>query len=95
MEIIQVAEWTVDFGGEEPSGFLLTGVAKPPATPVVRVELALAILSEGPTAGYILEWRRPTPETSGNSRYASVETAVVEAERQFGVPPDAWAKVGA
>ena len=94
MEIIQVAEWTVEFGGEEPSGWLPTGAATPLATPLVRVDLAFAILSEGEKGGYILEWRGPTAETSNDTWHASVEAAVIEAERRFGVPPDAWAKLG-
>jgi hypothetical protein len=95
MEIIQVAEWTVEFGGEEPSGWLPGGAGTPLPTPRVRTDLAFAILSEGDEGGYILEWRGPTPETSNDSWHPSVEAAVLEAERRFGVPKDAWTKLDA
>ncbi len=94
MEILQVAEWTVEFGGKEHSGWLPRGATIAPPIPLTRVELAFAILKEE-QAGYILEWRGPTTETSGDTWHSSVEAAVAEAERTFGVPEDAWAKLGA
>jgi hypothetical protein len=89
-----VAEWTVEFGGEEHSGWLPKGATTPPAMPLTRVELGFAIVEEE-QGGYILEWRGPTPETSGDTWHSSVEAAVTEAERTFGVPEDAWAKLAA
>jgi len=93
VEIVQVAEWTVEFAGETHAGWLPEGAAVPPPTPLVRVDLAFAILRERDKGGYILEWRGPTRARSGDSWHESVEAAVEEAERQFDVPPDAWARL--
>jgi hypothetical protein len=84
-----VAEWTTDFGGEEHTGWLPKEATEPEPTPVSRVELALAILEDGPES-YILEWRGPTQETSGDRWYPSVEAALAEADEFFGIPRDAW-----
>jgi hypothetical protein len=94
MEIIQVADWTVEFGGEEPTGWLPEGAAVPSPTPRVRADLAFAILSEGGKGGYILEWRGPAQDATNDSWHESIEAAVDEAESKFGVPRDAWARLG-
>jgi hypothetical protein len=65
----------------------------PEPRPLRRVELALAIIQEGP-GSYILEWRGPDKETSGDRWYSSVEAAVGEAEELFGIPRDAWLEPG-
>ena len=97
MEIVQVAEWTVDFGGEEPTGWLPKEAVPPLPTPVVRADLALAILKDGTqdADGFILEWRGPTKETSGDTWHSSLADAVTWADQHFGVPEDAWVKTGA
>jgi hypothetical protein len=90
MDIVKVAEWTVDVGGDDHSGWLPKGAATPLATPVRRVDLALAIMTEG--GGCTLEWRGPTQDTSGDRWYSSVEEAIADADNFFGIPEDAWAK---
>jgi hypothetical protein len=89
MALVRVAEWTVEFGGEEATGWLPDGAAKPPATPLQRVDLAFAVLSFG-DGDYILEWKGPTDETCGDSAHDSLEDAITSAEEAFGVPIDAW-----
>jgi hypothetical protein len=93
MKIVRVAEWTVDFGGEEHAGWLPKGAATPEATPLVRADLALAIIEQGP-ADYVLEWRGPTQETSGDRWCRSIAEALAEADELFGVPEDAWTTPG-
>jgi hypothetical protein len=89
MKVRLVAEWTAEFGGEQHSGWLPKGAAEPELTPVRRMDLAFALLEEGPEA-YILEWRGPDQEASGDRWYPSVEAALAEAHEVFGVPAGAW-----
>lgn len=43
--------------------------------------------SEG---GFVLEWSAPTREQSGRSRHESLEAALSEAKRLFGIAPKRW-----
>ena len=86
------AEWTVDFGGEEHSGWLPKGAAPPETTPVQRVALALVIMKQD--GGCILEWRGPTQDMSGDRWYSTVDDALADADKLFGIPADAWATPG-
>src|SRR5262245_26772847 len=61
-EIKLACEWTVEFGGEEHSGWLPEGAATPKPRPIRRVDLAFVILCEGPES-FILEWSGPDRET--------------------------------
>jgi hypothetical protein len=90
MKILRVAEWTVEFGGEVHTGWLPKGAAVPPPTAYSRVDLAFAVIEEGPE-DFILEWRGPTRDTSGDRAYSSLEEALEDADRLFGVPHQAWA----
>ncbi len=95
MGILRVAEWTVDFGGSGHSGWLPAAAAPPPPTPVVRANLALAILQDSPTSSCILEWCGSTEETSGvetsgDSCHESLADALAEAEHAIGLAPEAW-----
>ena len=89
MRLRRVAEWTVQFGGHAHTGWLPHDALQPEPTAITRVDLALAILEE-PGGGFTLEWKGPSPDTSGDTWHASLDAAVSEADRSFGVPAEAW-----
>jgi hypothetical protein len=65
------------------------GVAQPLPTPIKTVELSFAILEDAP-GSYVLEWRGPSSEFSGDTWHSSVVDAMAEAEQAFGVAPHEW-----
>jgi len=94
VKIRLIAEWTTEFGGEAHSGWLPAGAVEPGPTPVIRADLALVIMEDAP-GSYVLEWRGPTQQTSGDRWYPSLEAAVADADTLFGIPAAAWAEAKA
>ena len=79
--------WT--YGGEEHSGWLPAGAARPPRTPIVTVTLDLEIVADG--SGFLVVYRAREDESlTGDWWLATAEDAQVWAEERFGVRPDRW-----
>jgi hypothetical protein len=86
----------VDFGGEEPSGWMPPGATTPLPTPVERELVDVRIVSDG--SGYVLEWaarssatnRDPKPPKTGDLWYERLADAEAAAEDIFGLTADDW-----
>lgn len=90
--LLRVDAHACEFGGERPSGWLPPGAAVPLPTPVRRLTLDLEIATDG--HGFLLLWQaREDASTRGDLFFDGLEEARAEAERGFGVRPDAWGRV--
>jgi hypothetical protein len=78
----------VAFGGEEPSGWLPPGAARPPHTPVQTVKLDIEILDDGD--GFVLSWKGPSANYSNDTWHQTVEAAVEAARLRFGIDSSEW-----
>ena len=75
-------------GGEEHSGWLPTGAARPLPTPVRHFVLDLAI--ESVDGGCLLLYESRDGTLSGDWWYDSLEKAMRGAAEMFGVKPVQW-----
>ena len=75
-------------GGEEHTGWLPAGAARPLPTPVRHFVLNLAI--ENVDGGYLLVYESQDGSLSGDWWYDSLERAMNGAAEMFGVQPTQW-----
>jgi hypothetical protein len=78
----------VEFGGEEPIGWLPPGAARPTRTPVQIVKLDIEILDDGD--GFVLAWKGPSENYSNDTWHASLVAALKAAQERFGIEADEW-----
>jgi hypothetical protein len=76
------------FGGEEHSGWLPRGAAKPLPTPIENVMLDIEIVSEG--SGYLLCWNAREGKRSGDWWFKTLSEAEVAATEYFGITRNQW-----
>lgn len=76
------------FGGEEHSGWLPSGAAKPLPTPTEDVLLDVEI--DAIPGGFLLYWKSQDGERFGDTWHRSIAEAEAEASRYFGIRQDQW-----
>jgi hypothetical protein len=78
----------VQFGGEEPCGWLPQAAATPLQTPVEIVELDFEI--QETDGGYLLTWQGTDRRHCGDTWHESVGDALDQATLWFGIEPEEW-----
>jgi len=81
----------VAFGREPHSGWLPGGAIIPPPIPTRTAVLDLKILEE--SGGFIVVWKSRTTADWGDSWHLTLEDALAEVLRWFGIAPDDWTVV--
>ena len=76
------------FGGEEHSGWLPRGAAKPLPTPVENVILDIEIVFDG--SGYLLYWKAREGERFGDLWFETLAQAETGAYEHFGIEKNQW-----
>jgi len=87
-----VLGWQARFGGEPHAGWLPAHAAKPHPTPTVEAVLDIEILHD--ESGYFLVWESRNTEHAGDTWHETLEDAVDQARKSFGVRPEDWESVG-
>ncbi len=90
--IKRVTDVRVRFGGEEHSGWLPPGAAKPLPTPIEEVVVDLEIQSDGP--GFLLCCEALDGRHSSDTWHASLAEALEAAREFFGIEPHDWVPAG-
>lgn len=80
---------TVEFGGEEHSGWLPAGAAQPLPTPVEVAVVDFEILSDG-SGSYIFEYHSRNTNHRGDTWPQTLEDALGQARKAFGIEPEEW-----
>lgn len=76
------------FGGEHHTGWLPPGATTPPLTPARTALLDVRIMEED--AAYYLVWQSRNTDDYGDTWHLTVEEALAEAQRWFGIRPEHW-----
>jgi len=76
------------FGGEEHSGWLPPGAAKPLPTPIEDVLLDLEI--DAILGGFLLFWKSQDGERFGDTWHRTLTEAEAAASSYFGIRQDQW-----
>jgi hypothetical protein len=89
MVIKRVLGWPFQYGGDEHSGWLPPGAAKPLPTPVRNVLLDIAIEGD-PASGYLLIYSAHDGSIDNDDWYQTLADAEKAADEVFGVKADNW-----
>jgi hypothetical protein len=84
----RISGYRLELGGEQHSGWLPSGAAIPPPTPLSPVELDLEIQYDG--GGYLLCYESRDGEVHGDTWHSSLEEAERAAAKWFDVQPTDW-----
>ena len=88
MTVKRLVGLRVRFGGEEHSGWLPAGAARPKPTTADEVTLTLEISTSD--SGFILEWWNEENRHVGDTWHESEREAMRQAELLFGATPAQW-----
>ncbi len=89
MRIIkQVLAKTVEFGGEQPSGWLPMTSAAPLPTPLQHTVVDVRIFETD--GGFILEWKFRDTNDGNDSLHQTIEEAETEAAHRFAIEASDW-----
>lgn len=80
----------MQWGGEEPSGWLPPGAARPLPTPIEKLVFDLEIVSDGGD-GFLLCYQSRDGKVSGDTWHQSLSEAESAAQNWFAARPDQWA----
>ena len=79
----------VQFGGEEHSGWLPPGAAKPLPTPITQHVLDFDIQGDGGN-GFVLCYESQDGQVSGDNWFSTLAEAVRAASEWYGIDPSQW-----
>ena len=76
------------FGGEHHTGWLPAGATTPQPTPTRTAVLDVRIIQED--GAFYLVWQSRNTDDKGETWHLTLDEALAEAERCFGILPDRW-----